>query len=250
MLTLYTCFPKSWSEIPGDPQDLSGIHEFKAIFIIKLRCFLLFFYYINICANAAKTLVDKTVGTLLQIKAVALKSYPCEEVKNINVTNISLMFHETKWEECIKHLCCVLKYNGWLSWEKALGQSFELWVNVGTLSRNNIFYLKEWHINNDIFSGLNIWPTFLKKINEVSLSFQEKLLAVRWRSEFWKSVSATELGSFPILNDFLDEISVDINECDFLTLYNEIFHSWKIYIIQWTNISQITNAWHHKSMHE
>lgn len=86
-----------------------------------------------------KTLVDKTVGTLSEIKAVALKSYPCEEVKQMHVTKI---FHETKWEDCVRHLCCALKYNGWLSWKQALGQSFELWVNVGTFLEIALFTWK------------------------------------------------------------------------------------------------------------
>lgn len=47
------------------------------------------------------------------------------------------------------------------------------------------------------FFRLQYLADISKKINEVSLSFQEKFLADRCRLKFWKSIPATEFGSFP-----------------------------------------------------
>lgn len=71
---------------------------------------------------------------------------------------------------------------------------------------------------------------FFSKMNEASLSFQEKPLPIlptikcKTSSEFWKThVCYHELVSFPILKGFSKKIDSNINECDFF-----MFVEWNV----------------------
>lgn len=56
-------------------------------------------------------------------------------------------------------------------------------------------------------------------MNDRSLSLQEKFLACQMKiGSLEKHICHSELGSFPILKDFLDDISSDINKCDFFVV--------------------------------
>lgn len=115
-------------------------------------------------------------------------------------------------------------------------------------SRYTISSWKEWRTNND-FLSLGCLADISQKRMRWACHLKIKILAVRWRSDFYKTcIWYYELGSFPTFNDFLGEISDAINEHGFLILYNEMVHSWKICIIQ-QPVFQMTNACHHKIMH-
>lgn len=71
-------------------------------------------------------------------------------------------------------------------------------------------------------------------MNKVSLSLQEKQLTVfvangkiqtsQQKLEFWKTwICYCVLDIFLMLKDFPGEISEDINKCDSLILYNEMY---------------------------
>lgn len=51
-----------------------------------------------------------------------------------------------------------------------------------------------------------------------------------------------EIDNFPILKSFSDEFS-DVNKCNFLYHIMKCVNIGKTYIIQWSNIFQLTNPW-------
>ena len=72
-------------------------------------------------------------------------------------------------------------------------------------------------MNQDSLQGkqLTVFVTFVA--NDRNLVFKSK-------AKFWKTfICHCELGSFSILNEFLHEISGDINECDFLIYITKCF---------------------------
>ena len=70
-------------------------------------------------------------------------------------------------------------------------------------------------------------------------------------SAFWKTcIHHHELDSFPIAIDFSKEMGGDIHEYDFLKYFTmKYVNIWKIYITQWSDIFQMTNAYSYKIMH-
>lgn len=94
------------------------------------------------------------------------------------------------------------------------------------------------------------------KVNEMSLSLQERKLTVfvanekirafMWKLKSWKIwIWYRELETFSTLEDFSDEISVHINTWSFWNCIMKHCTIWKIFINQWANILQMTNAWCH-----
>ena len=110
------------------------------------------------------------------------------------------------------------------------------------------------------YSCSGIWQAFFSKVNKISLSLQGKQLTVllpmikselpKQKPEFWKiSIHHSELDSLPELKKtFLIKWV--------LILTNVIFKKyclikcvniWKICIIHWINIFQVTNTWRYKT---
>lgn len=55
---------KVWYEVPGSPQDLfTEFPEIKTIFIILSEILFSFFHCNDICSDAVKAMMGKTVGT-------------------------------------------------------------------------------------------------------------------------------------------------------------------------------------------
>ena len=158
--------------------------------------------------------------------------------------HIFLIFCMTKWKVLIKHMCCRQKYNDCLKKPWAI-----LWVASLLFPRYTVFTWKnDWQIDYG-YSYLGVCWIFSQEschwkennrrylLPIVKFKFQAKIRLLK------TCICHHEFDSFPISQDFYDEIGNDINRCTFLILYNnEMCQIWKICVIRWTNIFQMINA--------
>lgn len=110
---------------------------------------------------------------------------------------------------------------------KALVWLFELWVELFTFLIEHHFYLKKW-LTNYIFSDIwhiLCWKSACHFKGKKWMIFvtNDKIWVFKRKFEFWKlCICHHEFGSILIFKNFSDEISGDINECDFLILWNKM----------------------------
>ena len=121
-----------------------------------------------------------------------------------------------KWEVCIKHFLCLLKYKSCL-----------LCKRIRRVFCKH-FFKNEWS------ETVTIRKAMICVTNLNSWAFKQKL-------EFWKTcIRYHELACFPILKDFSDDIHGSINEYDFLWFFND---SLKSCIMKWVSIRKFGIAW-------
>lgn len=121
------------------------------------------------------------------------------------------------WGACTRHFGCTPKHNGCP--REALGRLMELWAKLAVF-RQHRFYLKEQLTN----YGIQSWERsgrFLR-VNQINLSLQRKHLMIfvvgysKENSNFWKiCIHHCEFHSFSKPKHFSEELSGDVNKCEF-----------------------------------
>lgn len=135
-----------------------------------------------------------------------------------------------------KALCRIPKYNGCLE----IKHLYTIWVRNWT---HHVCHetpsLREWMTDKLWYSDLGIWWIFSQKLMKQACHFKvnnwqyctnDKIGGFQWKLEFWKThIHLTELDRLPVLEDFSDEISDDINNHNFLNILTR-HNIWKICI--------------------
>ena len=126
------------------------------------------------------------------------------------------IFGVASWTSCFSH--------GALSLPERTVDRYTMVIQTWALGR---YFLKNEHREPDI--SRKQWQHLLSRI-KFELSSKNQNLG--------KFICLYELDSFSIQKDFSNEV----NKCYYLIIYNKMFQHLEIYIIQWTNIFQMTKA--------